>query len=55
VELIFTDWIFADQLKAEYVKITSNSKSAAQSAGNAMEMVKQVEAKHSALKVNFGG
>lgn len=42
-----------DNLKAEYIKITSNSKSATASANSATELVKIVEDKHTNLKVFF--
>lgn len=41
-----------DNLKAEYIKITSNSKSATTSANSATELVKVVEEKHTNLKVS---
>lgn len=40
-----------DNLKAEYIKITSNSKSATANANNATDLVKIVEDKHLNLKV----
>lgn len=42
-----------DNLKAEYIKITSNSKSATASANSATDLVKVVEDKHTNLKVSF--
>lgn len=39
------------KLKAEYIKISSNSKSATSSANSATELVKQVQQKHENLKV----
>jgi len=42
-----------DHLKAEYVKITSNMKSASVAAQNATEMAKAVEAKHEQLKATY--
>jgi chromosome segregation ATPase len=42
-----------DNLKAEYIKITSNSKSATNSANSATELVKVVEQKHANLKVDY--
>lgn len=41
------------KLKAEYIKITSNSKSATISANSATELVKLVQQKHENLKVAF--
>lgn len=42
-----------DNLKAEYIKITSASKSASQSANNATDIAKDVDKKHSELEVDF--
>lgn len=40
-----------DNLKAEYIKITSASKSASQSASNATDIAKDVDKKHIQLEV----
>lgn len=42
-----------DYLKAEYIKITSNSKSASQSAASALDTIKHVEQKHGTLKDKY--
>ncbi|KAF7637603.1 hypothetical protein Mgra_00002860 [Meloidogyne graminicola] len=42
-----------DNLKAEYIKITSNTKMASQSANNADKIVKEVEDKHNSLKETY--
>lgn len=40
-----------DGLRTEYIKITSNTKSAATSANSATDIAKNVEKKHEQLKV----
>ncbi|KAI3416331.1 hypothetical protein GPALN_005866 [Globodera pallida] len=42
-----------DHLKAEYVKIMSNTKAAGQSAAGASEIAAQVEQKHNAMKATY--
>uniref|UniRef100_A0A914C176 Laminin subunit beta-1 n=1 Tax=Acrobeloides nanus TaxID=290746 RepID=A0A914C176_9BILA len=42
-----------DNLKAEYIKITSASKSASQSANNATDIAKEVDSKHTQLEETY--
>jgi hypothetical protein len=53
INLLIFNFFSSDNLKAEYIKITSNTKMAGQSANNANKIVKEVEDKHAALKVKI--